>query len=133
MATIEQAIKAINPDAGFRSEPADDANAITWKAGTTPISVEDLEAKKAELQVVEDALAISEVSDKASGNQKLVDLGLTQAEINSLLKKQYFVQSHKINELNNFIAGWYIAPQVCKDLIDFFETSENKQKGKTGS
>ena len=43
------------------------------------------------------------------------------------------MQSHKINELNNFIAGWYIAPQVCKDLIDFFETSENKQKGKTGS
>ena len=50
MATIEEAILAINPLAQFTSTPADDANGITWLDGTTPISKEDLETKKAELQ-----------------------------------------------------------------------------------
>jgi hypothetical protein len=55
MITIEEAIKAINPDASFTSTPADDADGITWLAGTTPISKEDLETKKAELQADYDA------------------------------------------------------------------------------
>ena len=55
MATIEDAILAINPLAQFTSLPADDADGITWLAGTTPISKEDLETKKAELQADYDA------------------------------------------------------------------------------
>tara|TARA_R110002020_G_scaffold386143_1_gene596956 strand:+ start:190 stop:792 length:603 start_codon:yes stop_codon:yes gene_type:complete len=27
---------------------------------------------------------------------------------------------HKINKLNNFIAGWYIDKKVCTDLINYF-------------
>jgi hypothetical protein len=55
MATIEDAIKAINPKAAWVSTPADDADGITWVEGTAPISKADLEAKKAELQAEYDA------------------------------------------------------------------------------
>ena len=55
MATIEDAIKAINPEAAWFSTPADDADGITWVEGTAPISKADLEAKKAELQAEYDA------------------------------------------------------------------------------
>jgi len=53
--TIEDAIKAINPEAAWVSTPADDADGITWEEGTAPISKADLEAKKAELQAEYDA------------------------------------------------------------------------------
>ena len=53
--TIEDAIKAINPEASWVSTPADDADGITWTLGTAPISKADLEAKKAELQAEYDA------------------------------------------------------------------------------
>jgi len=84
--TIEDAALAINPSAKLKSSPADDADGITWLDGTAPISKADLEAKKAELQVIEDARATQEPIDKASGNQKLLDLGLTQSEIDALIK-----------------------------------------------
>ena len=84
--TIEDAIKAINPEAGWVSNPADDADGITWAEGTAPISKADLEAKKAELQVAEDAAVAQEAIDKANANQKLLDLGLTQAEVDAFKK-----------------------------------------------
>ena len=34
------------------------------------------------------------------------------------------------NKLNNFIAGWYIKPKVCDDLIIFFEKSLDKAPGR---
>ena len=37
-----------------------------------------------------------------------------------------------INDLNNFIAGWYIKPKVCDDLIKYFEASPNKHQGLSG-
>ena len=55
MITIEDAIQAINPNAQFRSKPSNNVNGITWLDGTAPISAEDLEAKKAELQADYDA------------------------------------------------------------------------------
>ena len=84
--TIEDAIQAINPEATWVSSPADDADSITWTEGTTPISKADLEAKKAELQVAEDAAVAQEATDKANANQKLLDLGLTQAEVDAFKK-----------------------------------------------
>ena len=54
MATIEDAIKAISPTTEFSCSPADSTTGITWLSGS-PISAEDLEAKKAELQAAEDA------------------------------------------------------------------------------
>ena len=84
MANIEDAISAINPSAQYTSTPADNADGITWLAGTAPISKADLEAKKAELQAVEDAAKTQKATDKTNGNQKLLDLGLTQAEVDAI-------------------------------------------------
>ena len=82
--TIEDAALAINPSAILTSTPADDADGITWLAGTAPISKSDLEAKKAELQAAEDAAVAQKATDKGTGNQKLLDLGLNQAEVDAL-------------------------------------------------
>ena len=82
--TIEDAALAINPSAQLTSTPADDADGITWLDGTAPISKSDLEAKKVELQAAEDAAVAQKATDKTNGNQKLLDLGLTQAEVDAI-------------------------------------------------
>ena len=83
MANIEDAILAINPSAEFSCNPADSTAGITWIVGDL-ISAEDLEAKKAELQVAEDAAVVQKATTKASGNTKLLGLGLTQAEATAM-------------------------------------------------
>ena len=50
MATIIEAILAINPSAKV-SLADEDVSQITWQDGTSPISDEDILAKKAELQI----------------------------------------------------------------------------------
>ena len=35
----------------------------------------------------------------------------------------------KLNQLNNFIEGWYINPKMCDNLITYFENSPDKEKG----
>jgi len=82
--TIEDAALAINPSAQLTSTPADDADGITWLDGTAPISKSDLEAKKVELQAAEDVAVAQKATDKTNGNQKLLDLGLTQAEVDAI-------------------------------------------------
>ena len=79
---IEEAIKKINPNAQFTVDQ-NDINQITWLNGTTPIPVTDIEAKMAELPTAEEEAAQTE-TEKASGKQKLKDLGLTDAEIKAL-------------------------------------------------
>ena len=79
---IIEAILKINPNAQV-SVNADDINQITWLNGTTPIPVADIEAKMAELPTPEEEAAQKE-TEKASGKQKLKDLGLTDAEIKAL-------------------------------------------------
>ena len=79
---IHKAILKINPNAEF-SVNADDINQITWNNGTTPISVSDIEAKMAELPTAEEE-ATQKETEKASGKQKLKDLGLSDAEIKAL-------------------------------------------------
>ena len=49
MITYIEAIKKINPNAEFTYSGNDLTN-LQWLNGTTPISVEDIEAKKIELQ-----------------------------------------------------------------------------------
>ena len=81
---IEQAILKINPNAEFTVN-ADNINQITWLNGTTPISKADIEAM---IPVVEQELKDAEqtaIDKKASGKQKLKDLGLDDAEINALI------------------------------------------------
>ena len=50
MATITQAVLAINPDAQL-SVVNEDIDRITWRDGTTPIAKATIEAKQAELKI----------------------------------------------------------------------------------
>jgi hypothetical protein len=81
---IINAILKINPNAKV-SVSGDDINTckITWHNGTTPISKADIETKMAELPTAEEEAAQKE-TEKASGKQKLKDLGLSDAEIKAL-------------------------------------------------
>ena len=54
MTDIAKAIKAINPTAEF-SVNAEDYEQITWLNGTTPIVVDDIKTKLAEMQAEYDA------------------------------------------------------------------------------
>jgi len=81
---IHLAIKKINPNAEFTIN-ADDMNQITWMNGTTPIAKEDIEAM---IPTVENEIAQAQqdaIDKKASGKQKLLDLGLTEEEVKALI------------------------------------------------
>ena len=80
---IIKSIFAINPTAQFTFEEEDIDN-IQWLNGTTPIPKADIEAK---MLIIENEIAQAETDKqikKASGKQKLKDLGLTDAEIKAL-------------------------------------------------
>jgi len=79
---IIKAILKINPNAEV-TVGGDDINNIEWHNGTTPISKADIEAKIAELPTAEEEAAQKE-TEKASGKQKLKDLGLDDDEIKAL-------------------------------------------------
>ena len=82
MRDVTTAILKINPNAEV-SVINNDVDQITWLNGTTPISKADIEAKIAELPTSEEEAAQKE-TEKASGKQKLKDLGLTDADIKAL-------------------------------------------------
>ena len=87
MKTVDKIIKsifAINPTAQFTFEEEDIDN-IQWLDGTTPISKSDLEAK---MLTIENEIAQAETdkaNKKASGKQKLKDLGLDDDEVKALI------------------------------------------------
>lgn len=81
---IIKAIQKINPNAEV-SVSNEDINSIVWENGTTPISKTDIEAQ---ITVVEQELKDAEqtaIDKKASGKQKLKDLGLDDDEIQALI------------------------------------------------
>ena len=81
---IQKAILKINPDAVVTVRGTDiDTCELEWQDGTTPIPKADIKAKMAELPTPEEEAAQKE-TEKASGKQKLKDLGLTDAEIKAL-------------------------------------------------
>jgi len=80
---IARAIKDINPNAEF-TYSEEDINTIQWLNGTTPISVEDIQNRLTELPTIEQEKQDA-IDKKASGKQKLKDLGLDDAEINALM------------------------------------------------
>ena len=81
---IEKAIKKINPNAEFNVN-ADDINQITWLNGTTPIPVADIEAQIPTVEAEIEQEKQDAINKKASGKQKLKDLGLDDAEIKALI------------------------------------------------
>ena len=81
---IIKAILKINPNAVVNVKGSDiNTCEIEWLEETTPISKADIEAKTAELPTEEEEAAQRE-TEKASGKQKLKDLGLSDAEIKAL-------------------------------------------------
>ena len=84
-ATIENAVNAISPTTEFSCSPADSTTGITWLSGS-PISAEDLEAKKVELQGVYDAEFAQKETDKTTAKAKLIaGEALTEAEADTIV------------------------------------------------
>jgi len=84
MSKIAKAILKINPEADF-SIDGEDINKINWYNNTTPISKEDIQAQ---IPIVETEIEQEKqdaINKKASGKQKLRDLGLDDAEIKALI------------------------------------------------
>ena len=81
---ITKSIFAINPTAQFTFKD-DDIDSIEWQNETTPISKSVIETK---MSSIENEIAQSETAaanKKASGKQKLKDLGLDDDEIQALI------------------------------------------------
>jgi len=86
MAKVIDAITAINPNAKVITRGSNiDTIEIHWLDGTTEISKLDIETKLTELNNNEDAEAQAAINKKASGKQKLKDLGLDDDEIKALI------------------------------------------------
>ena len=84
MATIIDAIKAINQNAEVALGDAEDINSITWLQGEE-ISKADIEAKQAELQVIDDAKP-TRTELKASAKAKLIaGEALTEEEADTIV------------------------------------------------
>jgi len=84
MTTIIKSIIAINPSAVV-SVYGDDVNRIDWLEGTSPIANDIILAKQLELQAEEDNKKIIKEQNKQSALTKLSALGLTEAEIKSII------------------------------------------------
>ena len=88
MATTEaiiRAVKIINSDAQI-SITDNNLDSIIFENGTAPISKSDIEDKIEQAQNEIDAEAQALIDKKASGKQKLKDLGLDDDEMKALLK-----------------------------------------------
>ena len=82
---IIDAILEINPNAKVSVRGSDiDTCEIEWTDGTTPISKTEIKNKMAEMPTEEEK-KIARENKKASGKQKLLDLGLTEEEVKALI------------------------------------------------
>ena len=81
---IIEAILKINPNAEVTVK-GEDINSIQWLNGTTPISKADIEAMIPTVEAEIEQEKQDAETKKASGKQKLKDLGLDDDEINALI------------------------------------------------
>ena len=81
---IIKAILKINPNAEV-TVTDNDINQITWLNGTQPIPVADIQAQIPTVEAEIEQEKQDAINKKASGKQKLKDLGLDDAEINALI------------------------------------------------
>jgi len=84
MSNIIKAVLKINPNAEL-SVSDNDINTIVWENGTTPIPVADIQAQIPVVEQEEADAKQAAIDKKASGKQKLKDLGLDDDEINALI------------------------------------------------
>jgi hypothetical protein len=81
---IIKAILKINPTAEV-SVSEEDINTITWENGTTPIPVADIQAQLPTVEAEIEQEKQDAINKKASGKQKLLDLGLSEEEVKALI------------------------------------------------
>ena len=79
-----EAILAITPNAEVSITKDENGNKIIDWLDTTPISDSDIDAKIVELETAETNEATAKATAKASGNTKLLGLGLSQEEATAL-------------------------------------------------
>ena len=84
MSNIIKAILKINPNAEV-SVSGNDINTITWENGTTPIPVADIQAQIPTVEAEIEQEKQDAITKKASGKQKLLDLGLSEEEVKALI------------------------------------------------
>ena len=83
---IAKAIHKINPNAGITMSGNNiDELKIEWLDGTTPIPKADIVAMLSTVEAEIEQEKQDAIDKKASGKQKLKDLGLDDAEINALI------------------------------------------------
>jgi hypothetical protein len=86
MANAIDAITSINSNAKVITRGSDiDTMEIDWLNGTSEISKADIKTKLTELNNKEAVEASAKENKKASGKQKLKDLGLDDDEIQALI------------------------------------------------
>jgi hypothetical protein len=81
---IIEAILKINPDAKVMVKN-EDINSIQWLDGTTPISKEDIQAQIPTVEAEIEQEKKDAITKKASGKQKLLDLGLSEDEVKAMI------------------------------------------------
>jgi len=81
---IIEAILKINPQAQITVND-EDINSIVWHNGTNPIPVADIQAQIPTVEAEIEQEKQDAETKKASGKQKLLDLGLTEAEVKALI------------------------------------------------
>ena len=81
---IIEAILKINPDAKVMVNN-EDINSIQWLDGTTPIPVADIQAQIPTVEAEIEQEKQDAIDKKASGKQKLLDLGLSEEEVKALI------------------------------------------------
>jgi hypothetical protein len=80
-----EAIKEINKNFnGSVSGNEEDELIIDWN-GIEQISVSDIQAKITEMETAKETEKTNKETKKASGKQKLLDLGLTEEEVKALI------------------------------------------------
>ena len=82
---IVKAIQIINADAKFTFADTD-LDTLVWNDGTTPISKSAIEEKLTQAKNEIEAEIQAKIDKKASGKQKLKDLGLDDDEIKQLTR-----------------------------------------------
>jgi hypothetical protein len=81
----QQAIKEITGNFYTILNEHTDDYVVEWNEDT-PVDKATIEAKAEELKTAYDNAEAQKATNKASGNQKLLDLGLSQAEVDALTK-----------------------------------------------
>ena len=106
MTDVAEAIKKINPNAGFVVTD-NDVNQIEWSENTTPIPVADIQAQ---LPIVEFDMAMADLRTKR--NKDLQDSDWTQLPDNTLTSEQRNAWMQFRTELRNITDGLTTVEQV---------------------